>query len=247
MNNHATQQVALVTGANKGLGLEIARQLGMRGITVLVGARDERRGHAAVANLRDGGIDAHYVHLDVTDEPSIAGAADRIDREFGYLDILVNNAGVSLEQGRKPSEVPLEVMRRVYDTNVFGVVSVTNLMLPLLRKAPAARVVNMSSSMGSLAQWSDPSSMLAQFAPLALAYNSSKTALNAITVQYAREVRDSPIKINAACPGYVATDLNHHSGTRTVAEGAGIAVTLATLPADGPSGAFMDENGPVPW
>jgi NAD(P)-dependent dehydrogenase (short-subunit alcohol dehydrogenase family) len=250
MTDQVNGKVALVTGANKGIGFEIARQLGVLGMTVLVGARDEERGHQATAELRSAGVDARYIPLDVMDETSIAAAAHWIEREFGQLDILVNNAGASLEHGPqrgKPGDVPAAVLRCVYDTNVFGVVAVTHAMLPLLRQAPAARVVNMSSSVGSLTLWSDPTSPQARFAPILLAYNSSKTALNALTVQYAAGLRDTPIKINAACPGFVATDLNNHTGTRTAAEGAQIAVHLATLPADGPSGAFLDERGPIPW
>jgi NAD(P)-dependent dehydrogenase (short-subunit alcohol dehydrogenase family) len=250
MTDRWNEKVALVTGANKGIGLEIARQLGSMGIVALLGARDDGRGQRAAAELREAGIDARHVRLDVTGEASIESAARWVDSNFGRLDILVNNAGVSLERDDyrgRPSAVPVEVLRRVYETNVFGVVAVTNTLLPLLRKAPAARIVNMSSSMGSLTLWSDPTSPQARFAPALLAYNSSKTALNALTVHYAHELRDTAIKINAACPGYVATDLNNHSGTRSAAQGAGIAVRLATLAADGPSGAFLDESGPVPW
>jgi NAD(P)-dependent dehydrogenase (short-subunit alcohol dehydrogenase family) len=250
MTERWNDKVALVTGANKGIGFEIARQLGSLGIVVLLGARDEGRGQRAAAELREAAIDARHVPLDVTSEEMVDAAARWIDDTFGRLDILVNNAGVTQEHDEfrgRPSAVPIEALRRVYETNVFGVVAVTNALLPLLRKAPAARIVNMSSSMGSLALWSDPTSPQTRFAPALLAYNSSKTALNALTVQYAHELHDSAIKVNAADPGYVATDLNNHSGTRSAAEGARIAVQLATLPDDGTSGAFLDEKGPVPW
>jgi len=238
-------RVALVTGANKGIGLEIARGLGALGITVLVGARDGSRGRDAVAVLRQGGADAHHLALDVTDEVSVSGAARRVEADFGRLDILVNNAGVSIGSGRRPSEVAPADVRRTYEVNVFGVVTVTNAFLPLLRRAPAARIVNMSSSLGSLARNADPGS--GQGAVNLLAYNSSKAALNAVTLEYAKELRGTPIKINAACPGYCATDLNGRRGHRTATQGAVIAVRLATLPDDGPSGAYLDEDGTVPW
>ena len=244
--------IALITGANKGIGLETARQLGARGVTVLAGARDEARGVAAEHALRDEGADARFVPLDVTDAKSAQEAADWIDREYGRLDILVNNAGIA--RGGPPSETDLDAMREVYETNVFGVIMVTNAMLPMLRRAPAPRIVNVSSEVGSITSMTDPASPLAQM-PAGLAYPSSKSALNMITAMYAKELRDTPVKVNAANPGYTATDLNRHSGFRSVAEGAEASVHLATLPADGPSGilwghlwtADADAYGPLPW
>ncbi len=233
-------RIALVTGANKGLGYEIAARLVADGMTVLAGARDPSRGAAAASRLG-----AVHVPLDVTDPASVAAAAKWIEREYGRLDILVNNAGILLERGQLPSESDVDLMRRTYETNVFGVVTVTNALLPLLRKAPAARIVNMSSGLGSMTLTTDLAHPYAQ-RPL-LAYNSSKAALNAVTVSYANELRGTRIKVNAADPGYCATDLNGHSGPRTAAQGANAAVTLATLPDDGPTGAFHDETGPVPW
>ncbi|HEU4422720.1 MAG TPA: SDR family oxidoreductase [Pilimelia sp.] len=245
-----TTKVALVTGANKGIGYEIAARLVATGMTVLVGARDAERGQAAAARLTaaraaGGGGTAVHVPVDVTDAASVAAAAKWIDQEYGRLDILVNNAGILLDLGSKPSETAVETLRRTYETNIFGVVAVTNAMLPLLRQAPAARIVNVSSELGSLAATSDPGHPYSQF-PL-LAYNSSKSALNAITVSYANELRDTPIKVNAADPGYCATDLNGHSGPRTAAQGANAAVTLATLDAAGPTGGYYSEDGPVAW
>lgn len=231
-------RIALVTGANKGIGFEIARLLGAEhGMRVLVAARDAVRGKEAAEAL---GSFATAVILDVTDEESVAalGALER-------LDVLVNNAGVLLERGSPPSGTPVELLRRTFETNVYGVVAVTNALLPALRRSGAGRIVNVSSGLGSLAFTTEPSHMYAQH-PL-LAYNASKSALNAVTVSYANELRGTEIKVNAADPGYCATDLNGHSGPRTPAQGATAAVRLATLPADGPTGGFFDEDGPVPW
>jgi NAD(P)-dependent dehydrogenase (short-subunit alcohol dehydrogenase family) len=237
-------RVALITGANKGIGLEIARQLGRRGVTTLIGARDEGHGQEAASRLRDEGIDACFVRLDVTDRVTIDAAATNVGREFGKLDVLVNNAGIFIEDV-PPSQLEIEVLRRTYDTNFFGAFAVLKAMLPLLKKSNAGRVVNMSSGIGSLTLAGDPDYEFAQANVLAL--SSSKTALNAITVQFAKELRGTPIKINSADPGYVATDLNNHAGYRTVEQGATVAVRLATLPADGPTGGFFDENGALPW
>ena len=232
-----TTKIALITGANKGIGFETARQLGAREMTVLVGARGEERGREAERALRDGGADARFVPLDVTDGKSVERAAEWIDAEYGRLDVLVNNAGTASVSRRRAtaSQTSLDDMRAVYEINVFGVVAVTNAMLPLLRKAPAARIVNVSSEVGSIAMESDPSHPLAQL-PASVQYPSSKAALNMITVMYARELRDTPIKVNAANPGFTDTDFNDHRGFRTAAGGAEPSVYLATLPADGPSG-----------
>jgi NAD(P)-dependent dehydrogenase (short-subunit alcohol dehydrogenase family) len=240
----AERKVALITGANKGIGLEIARQLGRQGMTVLVEARDAGRGREAIEGLRSEGIDAYLIRFDVTSQATIDQAARRIEEEFGRLDILVNNAGIFVDDA-PPSGLGMEVLRRTYETNVFGPVAVTKALLPLLRKSSAGRVVNMSSGLGSLTLASEPGW---EFAALyLLAYNSSKSALNAVTVQFAKELRDTPIKVNAADPGYTATDLNNHQGTRDVEQGARAAVRLATLPPDGPTGGFFDEDGPLPW
>ena len=250
-----TTTIALITGANKGIGLETARQLGARGVTVLAGARDEARGLEAERALRDAGADARFVRLDVTDPKSAREAADWVDHQYGRLDILVNNAGIA-RAGGPPSQTDLDAVREVYETNVFGVIIVTNAMLPLLRRAPAARIVNVSSEVGSITSMTDPASPLAQM-PASLAYPSSKSALNMITALYAKELRDTPVKVNAANPGYTATDLNRHNGFRSVAEGAEASVHLATLDADDPSGILWghlwtaegpaDAYGPLPW
>jgi NAD(P)-dependent dehydrogenase (short-subunit alcohol dehydrogenase family) len=239
------EKIALITGASKGIGLEIARQLGEQGTLALIGARDEVRGQAAAAGLTARGLPAVPLRMDVTDSASVARAAQEIEEQHGRLDILVNNAGITGGFRGAPSAVTAEQLRQVYDTHVFGVVTVTSQLLPLLRRSPAGRIVNMSSGLGSLTLSSDPGSEFASYN--LITYQSSKTALNAITVAYAKELRDTAIKVNAADPGFTATDLNNHRGYRTVEQAAVIAVRLATLGADGPTGTFQDENGIVPW
>jgi NAD(P)-dependent dehydrogenase (short-subunit alcohol dehydrogenase family) len=233
----SARTIALVTGANKGIGLETARQLAALGGTVLLGARDEGRGRQAEGLLRQDGADAHFVQLDVTDEVSVAKAAAWIEAEYGRLDILVNNAGTStLSRIRTlPSETSLQDMRAVYEINVFGLVAVTNAMLPLLRRARAARIVNVSSEVGSISSQTGTSSPLGRM-PASAQYPSSKTAVNMLTAMYAKELRDTPIKVNAANPGFTATDFTDNRGVRTAAEGAEASVHLATLPDDGPTG-----------
>lgn len=233
----AEQKIALITGANKGIGFETARQLGALGMTVLVGARDETLGKEAEQSLRSAGIDARAIRIDVTDDASVQAAAEEIGSAYGRLDVLVNNAGTAtVSRARStPSGTDLADMRAVYEVNVFGVVRVTNAMLPLLRRAPAARIVNVSSEVGSISSMTDQDSPLGQM-PASAQYPSSKTALNMITAMYAKELRDTPVKVNAANPGYCATDFNGNSGFRTAAQGAEPSVYLATLPDDGPSG-----------
>jgi NAD(P)-dependent dehydrogenase (short-subunit alcohol dehydrogenase family) len=235
-------KIALVTGANKGIGFAIARGLGAVGFTVAVGARDETRREEAVERLRGAGVDAFGVALDVTSDDSAAAAAATIDRTAGRLDVLVNNAGISGPFGdggtQDPTTLDLDVVRTVLDTNVFGVVRVTNAMLPLLRRAGSPRIVNMSSTMGSLTLRTGP--VMAAYAP-------SKSMLNSITAQYARRLADTNVIVNAACPGYVATDFTGFNAPRTPEQGAAIAIRLATLPDDGPRGGFFDDDGVVPW
>lgn len=242
-------KVALVTGGNKGIGLQIAKELLAHGFTVLVGSRNIGRGEEAAKSL---GAQTHAIELDVTSQGSIAGAAQRIRSEFGRLDVLVNNAGISHagQPGRPLAEVAesiqvsvasLDEVRAVFETNVFGVIAVTQAMLPLLREAPAGRIVNVSSSLGSLAITADPAT------PKFGIYSASKTALNAVTLAFANELESTNIKVNAVCPGYTATDLNNFEGTRTVEQAAQEPVRLALIGADGPSGSFSDENGTLPW
>lgn len=239
-----TNSVALVTGANKGIGLEVARQLGQRGFTVLIGARDAGRGEQAAETLRGEGLDARALPLDVTDEASVQAAAHTIGERFGKLDALVNNAGIQID-GAPPSELPIEDLRRTFDTNVFGAARVTQAMLPLLRRSQAARVVNMGSAMGSLTLTGDPENLRSGY--WLLAYAASKAALNAVTVQFANELRGEGIKVNSADPGYVATDLTGGQGFNSVQDGALPAVRLATLPQDGPTAGFFNLDGPLPW
>jgi NAD(P)-dependent dehydrogenase (short-subunit alcohol dehydrogenase family) len=238
------QTIALVTGANKGIGYEIAAGLGALGWSVGVGGRDEERREAAVAKLCAAGADAFGVPLDVTDDASVAAAAGLMEERAGRLDVLVNNAGVTGGMPQEPTRVDLAAVRTVVDTNVLGVIRVTNAMLPLLRRSASPRIVNMSSAVGSITRQSTPG---AETGPISAAYAPSKTFLNALTVQYAKELRDTNILINAACPGYCATDLNGFRGVRTPEQGAAIAIRLATLPGDGPSGGFFEDAGVVPW
>ena len=237
-------KIALVTGANKGIGYEIAAGLGALGWTVGVGARDEARREAAVEKLRAADVDAFGVPLDVTDDASVAAAAELVERRAGRLDVLVNNAGVTGGRPQEPTMVDLAAVRTAVETNVIGVIRVTNALLPLLRRSPSPRIVNVSSSVGSLALQTTPG---AEVGPIAIAYAPSKTFLNAVTVQYAKELAGTHILINAVCPGYTATDLNGFRGVRTPRQGAAAAIRLATVPADGPTGRFFDDEGEVPW
>ncbi|MCW2395534.1 MULTISPECIES: SDR family oxidoreductase [unclassified Sphingobium] len=237
-------RVALVTGATRGIGFEIARGLAEHGMRVVIGARDPASGQKAAKALCDQGLDAHYVIIDVTDRASVQAAAAVLVDRFKRLDVLVNNAGISLDKHSLPSTADLDEMRRVYETNVFGVVAVIQAMLPLLRQSDRGRIVNMSTGLGSLALTRGPDGPMA-FSRL-LAYNSSKTALNAVTVQFANELAGTPIKINAANPGLCATELSGGKGQSPVA-GAKVAISLALLAADGPTGGLFGEGGPVPW
>ncbi|MEK3951471.1 MULTISPECIES: SDR family oxidoreductase [Paenibacillus] len=238
-------KIVLITGGNKGIGFETARQLGNMGYEILIGARSEEKGHEAVTFLETENIKAKTVVLDVTNPSTVLSAVEWIEQEYGYLDILINNAGVFFEGNTPPSELELSVLKNTYETNVFGVFSVTKAILPLLKKSSAGRIVNLSSGLGSLTLNSDPTSEF--YNVNSLAYNSSKTAVNALTVFFAKELRDTPIKINSVCPGFTATDLNGNSGYRTVEQAASSVVKLATINNDGPTGSFFDENGVVPW
>jgi NAD(P)-dependent dehydrogenase (short-subunit alcohol dehydrogenase family) len=239
--------VALVTGANKGLGKETARQLLARGMTVVVGSRDPQRGATAAAELDPDGA-AVPVWLDVTDPDSIAATADRLRDAYGRLDVLVNNAGAVLDV--PATDLTAAGMRQVYEVNVFGVVEVIHAMLPLLRAAAAPRIVNVASTTASLGLTSGGTDFGGN-ADRRLGYSSSKTALNMLTVQYAHafgaDAALAHIKVNSATSGYTATDMTGHRGTRTVAEGAGVIVELASLADDGPTGGFFNDQGPVAW
>ncbi|GAA4232391.1 SDR family NAD(P)-dependent oxidoreductase [Actinomadura meridiana] len=243
----ADRPVALVTGANKGLGKEIARQLLEHGMTVVMGSRDLERGAAAARELHADGA-AVPVRLDVTDPASVQAVAGRLRRDHGRLDVLVNNAGTVVD--RLAADTTGVEMRQTYEVNVFGVVTVVHAMLPLLRASAAPRVVNVSSTTASLELTSGGADFGGD-ADRRMAYTSSKTALNMLTVQYAHAFAKDPalrhIKINSATPGYTATDMTGHRGARTVGEGARIIVELATLTEAGATGAFFNDQGRVPW
>lgn len=235
-----TKKTALITGANKGLGREIARQLGQKGYTVWLGCRDVERGEEAASALRKEGLDAHALALDVTDDASVSAAAQTFGKANDTLDALVNNAGVATGGFAPPSAASLADMRGVYDVNVFGPVRVTQAFLPFLRRGGQGRIVMMSSSLGSIAEQLDMTS--GTYGVNLLGYNSSKSALNMITVAFAKELVAQGIKVNAANPGYVATDLNGHQGYRAVEQGAEIAVHLATLGPMGPTAGFFNDG-----
>ena len=236
----STRKTALVTGANKGIGRAIARELGHQGYSVWLGCRDAERGEQAAAELRKEGVDAHALALDVTNDASVNAAAVTYGKTSDTLDVLVNNAGVATGGYTAPTEASLADMRAVYEVNVFGTVRVTQAFVPFLRKAGQGRIVMMSSSLGSIGEQLDLTS--ATYGVNLLGYNSSKSALNMITVSFAKELAASGIKVNAANPGYVATDLNDHQGYRTVEQGAAIAVHLATLGPMGPTAGFFSDG-----
>jgi NAD(P)-dependent dehydrogenase (short-subunit alcohol dehydrogenase family) len=240
-------KIALITGANKGIGLETARQLARAGgIHVLLGARDPAKGAAAARTLIGEGLEVEALALDVTDAASIAAAARSVEERFGRLDILVNNAGISVRAGGpRVSAETLEAWRRTFDTNLFGLIAVTQAFLPLLRKAEAARIVNLSSILGSITLHADPSSPIYHYK--VAAYDVSKTAVNAWTVHLAYELRDTPIKVNAAHPGHVKTDMGGEGAPLEVSEGAKTSVALALLGPDGPSGTFVHLGRTLPW
>jgi len=231
--------IALVTGANKGLGRETVRRLAALGWTVLLGSRDAERGAEAAAELEG---DVHAVTIDVRDDESVASAAKEIEQRWGRLDVLVNNAGIAGERV-PPVDVTADHMRLVFETNTFGPVRVTHAMLPLLERSTAPRIVMVSSGLGSIGVTSDPTTFASTI--VSLTYPSSKTALNMITSQYAKAL--PRFRVNVADPGYTATDLNGNSGTQTVTEGTDAIVALATVAPDGPTGTFVDRAGTVPW
>lgn len=240
------QRIALITGANKGIGLETARQLGEQGTTVLVGGRDEKKANAAAAELRAAGIAAQPIVIDVTNAGSIEKAAAAIGQEHERLDILVNNAGVMLHDEDKSAEKQsLEVWRRTFETNVFGLIATTAAFLPLLRKSDNGRIVNLSSILGSTTFHATPGSPT--YGNHIPAYNVSKAAVNAFTVQLAYDLRDTKIKVNAAHPGWVKTDMGGEGATMNIKDGAKTSVALATLADDGPSGTFVHMGKPLPW
>ena len=242
----AERRIALVTGANKGIGLETVRQLASKGVQVVLASRDAGRGESAARSLVSKGMPVEFVQLDVTDSASIARAASEIEKRHGRLDILVNNAGVFVESfDRKPSEQTIESWRKTFDANVFGLVEVTQAFLPLLRKSKSARIVNVSSRLGSISDQADPTSAYYDFKMPA--YNVSKAAVNAWTVQLAHELRESRIKVNSIHPGHVKTDMGGANAAMEIADGARTSVELALIPDDGPNGGYFHLGERLPW
>jgi len=241
-----TQRIILISGANKGIGLETARQLGREGHTVLLGARDQARGEAAAQALQAEGLSAHFLHIDVDSGESIAKAAREVEDRFGRVDTLVNNAGVVLETwGGGTLGVSLETWRRTFETNLFSVIAVTQAFLPLLRRSAAGRIVNLSSILGSLGLHADPAAPIYHFK--SAAYDAAKAALNSYTIHLAYDLRESGIKVNSAHPGWVKTDLGGASAPMEIADGARTSVWLATLGAEGPTGGFFHQRERVAW
>jgi len=242
--NAADRRIALITGANKGIGLEVARQLGKAGYRILLGARDKARGVEAARTLQNEGIDVRYVAIDLSDNASLKATATDIEANEGHIDVLVNNAGIAVQGDGLPGVTDLDVVRQTFETNFFGTIAVTQALLPLVKKSASGRIVNVSSGLGSLTLNADPDWDYA--AVKITGYNSSKAALNMFTVLLAAELKDLGIKVNAVNPGYTATDLNGHSGHQTIEEGAAETVRIALLP-DSPTGGFTSTEGVDPW
>ena len=240
-----TRKIALVTGANKGIGLEIARQLAEAGVTVLLGARDTARGQQAAEALASSGLDVDVIAIDLNDEETIASAARVIEDLHGRLDILVNNAGIVDAQDGPPSLASTGAARRLMVTNFVGTLAVTQAMLPLLRKSEAGRIVNLATTLGSLSINGDPSSPY--YEARLIGYNASKAALNMLTVQLAAELKDTGIVVNSVAPGYVKTDLTGNNGFMTAEEGARLPVEYALLGKGAVTGQFVEPAGTAPW
>jgi NAD(P)-dependent dehydrogenase (short-subunit alcohol dehydrogenase family) len=246
-----TAKVALITGANKGIGLETARQLGQLGVTVLLGARDLKKGEQAAEVLRGVGVDARAIKLDVASESDREAAAKYIDKEFGLLDILINNAAVMLDPrsgswaANQTSTTSMTVLRDTFETNFFAVVALTQTLLPLLRKSPAARIVNLSSILASLTLHATPGSPI--YDAKTFAYDASKSALNAFTIHLAHELKGTKIKVNSAHPGWVKTEMGGEGAQMEIVDGAKTSVELAMLPDDGPTGGYFHMGEALPW
>ena len=250
----ANEKVAFITGANRGIGLETARGLGKQGITVLLGSRDEAKGDAAAAQLKKEGIaNVEAVQFDVANYDDHARLAKLLGDRYGRLDILINNAGIAIDDGdfsnpkgfNTTSTVPIAKLRQTFDTNFFAVVALTQTLLPLLKKSPAGRIVNLSSILGSLTIHADPKSPIYSMKPFA--YDASKSALNSFTVHLAAELRNTNIKVNSAHPGWVKTDMGGPNAPLELSEGGKTSVELATLPSDGPTGGYFHLGQPLPW
>ncbi|MGA2536465.1 MAG: SDR family oxidoreductase [Terracidiphilus sp.] len=246
-----SEKIAFVTGGNRGLGFQTALELKGAGVKVVIGSRDLAQGEAAVAKLRAAGVDADVLKFDITNPGDAHTAYDYFNSRYGRLDILVNNAGIAAGKfpGTGPehsaTQVTSELLHRVFETNFFAQVALTNTLLPLLKKSPAGRIVNLSSILGSLGLHADPKSPI--YHAKSFAYDASKTALNAYTVHLAYELRDTNIKVNSAHPGWVKTDMGGDQAPMELSEGAKTSFALATLPADGPSGGYFHVGQPLPW
>lgn len=244
-----SKKVALITGANKGLGFETAKQLGKEGVTIIAASRNKERGEKAVAELKADGVDAEFLQLDVDNPTDITNAFDYITKKYGKLDILVNNAGIIIEEGHFGSNtsttITQEELTKTFATNFFNVVALTNTLLPLIKKSEAGRIVNLSSILGSLNLHADPTSPI--YGSKLFAYNSSKTALNAYTVHLAAALADTKIKVNSAHPGWVKTDLGTSDAPMEVVDGAKTSVALALLSDDGYTGKYIHLGQELPW
>jgi NAD(P)-dependent dehydrogenase (short-subunit alcohol dehydrogenase family) len=240
-------KVALITGANKGIGLETARQLGKLGVTILVGARDLAKGEEAVEVLRGIGVDSQAVKLDVLNRADYQAVAKLIEKDYGKLDILINNAGVMLDArtGNETSKTSDKVLRDTFDTNFFAVVELTQLLLPLIRKSEAGRIVNLSSILASLTLHATKGSFI--YDAKTFAYDTSKAALNSFTIHLAHELKETKIKVNSAHPGWVKTDMGGEGAQMEIVDGAKTSVQLATLGEDGPSGGYFHMGETLPW
>jgi NAD(P)-dependent dehydrogenase (short-subunit alcohol dehydrogenase family) len=237
-----TKKIVFITGANKGIGYEVARQLAAQEFVVLLGARDPQRGTAAAQKLSAEG-EVYFIPIDVADEQSIAAAAEMVSKQWGKVDVLVNNAGISEYPAKiQPSDVEPSLFKKIFETNVIGAFTVIYHFLPLLKQSKTAQIVNISTTQGSLTLMADPNSTVLNV----LAYNTSKTALNAITISLAKDLASEPICINSISPGWVKTDLGTDAASRTVEQGAAIIVKLATME-NPPTGKFLDDNGEIPW
>jgi NAD(P)-dependent dehydrogenase (short-subunit alcohol dehydrogenase family) len=241
------KKIALITGGNKGLGFEMARQLGQAGVTVVLGARDSKKGEAAAEKLRGEGLDAQFVKLDVLDRADHAAVGAFLEKKFGRLDILINNAGIAAEgfSGGKIGSTTDDVIHRTFETNFFAPVALTRELLPLLTKSPAARIVNMSSILGSQTLHSDPKSPIYDFK--SISYDASKAALNSFTIHLAYELKDTKIKVNSAHPGWVKTDMGTDAAPMEIPEGGKTGVELALLGEDGPTGGYFHLGKRLPW
>jgi NAD(P)-dependent dehydrogenase (short-subunit alcohol dehydrogenase family) len=247
----AAKKVALITGANKGIGLETAKQLGQLGVTIVLGSRSLANGEKAAVELRRLGVDARPIQLDVVSDADRVAAAKYIESEFGHLDILINNAGVMLDARdgawakNATSTTSAKVLHDTFETNFFAVVALTQTLLPLLRKSPAARIVNLSSILGSQSLHATPGSPI--YDAKTFAYDASKAALNSFTIHLAHELQGTNIKVNSAHPGWVKTDMGGEGAMMEIVDGAKTSVELATLPEDGPTGGFFHLGESLPW